>query len=196
MLTIRTGSAADAAAIIAMRSESWPAAYRGLLPEELVSRVAGDRDEERVRWSFFSGAITTLVAEETPGGGPEGEVPGGRAGPGGAAGPGWQAVGYAAFGAERDPAGRPGAGPEAGPAELYAIYVVPARWSAGVGRQLLAAVLAQAGGRGYRSISLWVLEGNDRARRFYERAGFSPAGERQAPQWLGGAAEIRYRRPL
>ncbi len=50
--------------------------------------------------------------------------------------------------------------------QLYALYVRAAWWGAGVGHALFASAV------GHRSACLWVLEGNDRAIRFYERQGF------------------------
>ena len=51
-------------------------------------------------------------------------------------------------------------------------------------------------GHGYQAISLWALAGNVRACRFHERAGFSDTGDTLVPDWLGGAAEVRYARTL
>jgi ribosomal protein S18 acetylase RimI-like enzyme len=54
-------------------------------------------------------------------------------------------------------------------------------------------VLTRVSAAGYRYITLWVLEDNARARRFYEQAGFAPDDARHL---LGdfGVTEIRYRR--
>ena len=57
-------------------------------------------------------------------------------------------------------------------------------------------VLARVSAAGYRCITLWVLEDNARARRFYERAGFAPDDARHVLGDLGGVTEIRYRRGL
>lgn len=96
-------------------------------------------------------------------------------------------VGFAATGPSRD---EPGLG------ELYAIYVDPGRWSAGAGRALIAR--AEEGlAADYREAALWVLEANDRARRFYERAGWALDGARKAEERLGvRAPEVRYRKRL
>ncbi|MBF4163886.1 GNAT family N-acetyltransferase [Nocardioides acrostichi] len=51
--------------------------------------------------------------------------------------------------------------------ELKALYVRASHYSTGLGRRLLGQVL------GDRPAYLWVLAGNVRAVRFYERAGFS-----------------------
>ena len=49
---------------------------------------------------------------------------------------------------------------------------------------------------GFRAIVLWVLRDNQRARRFYERAGFAPDGAINVLTGLGGVIEVRYQRPL
>jgi ribosomal protein S18 acetylase RimI-like enzyme len=96
-------------------------------------------------------------------------------------------LGFASLGPSRD---EPGVG------ELYAIYVDPDRWSRGAGRALIAAVEARLA-ETYGVATLWVLEANDRARRFYEAAGWRTDGARQTVERLGVAApEIRYRKSL
>jgi GNAT superfamily N-acetyltransferase len=50
--------------------------------------------------------------------------------------------------------------------QLYALYVRAAWWGTGIGHALFATAV------GDRTAYLWVLEGNDRAIRFYERHGF------------------------
>jgi ribosomal protein S18 acetylase RimI-like enzyme len=54
--------------------------------------------------------------------------------------------------------------------ELWALYVRAGRWDTGIGYALLEAAI------GDRAAYLWVLEGNDRAIRFYERQGFRRDG--------------------
>ena len=83
-----------------------------------------------------------------------------------------------------------------GPDELYALYVHPDRWGDGTGQalldeahRLLAATCEEA--------RLTVLADNPRARRFYERAGWAPDGERKAEvRWGVRAPEVRYRKRL
>jgi ribosomal protein S18 acetylase RimI-like enzyme len=59
--------------------------------------------------------------------------------------------------------------------EIYAIYVEPDRWGSGVGRALLDTALKSLP---HNEIRLWVLDGNDRALRFYARYGLHPNGTR------------------
>ena len=46
---------------------------------------------------------------------------------------------------------------------------------------------------GYEEVVLWVFEANQRARAFYERQGFAPAGPQQQAH---GAVEMMYKRAL
>ena len=97
-------------------------------------------------------------------------------------------VGFVSFGASRDE----GAGALC--AEVYALYVHPDFLSTGAGRRLWLAALRQIRAEGYETITLWVLAGNDRARRFYERAGFVTEPGSRKPLELGGVVldELRH----
>jgi ribosomal protein S18 acetylase RimI-like enzyme len=79
--------------------------------------------------------------------------------------------------------------------ELYAIYVDPEVWGEGVGRELIARAERQLAGDGYLEATLWVLEDNPRARRFYQAAGWSLDGARKMDEHLGLLVpEVRYRK--
>jgi GNAT superfamily N-acetyltransferase len=193
VVVIRAGSAADAAQIAAVQREGWFAAYEGIIPAEIINRVTAPDEGARVRQSFRTRPwqrMLVAVAAEQDGPGTAGA----------AAGPG--VVGYAAFGPETDVLDAPWphplstGGEDGRVAELYALYVRPAWWSTGTGRALMERVLARSSGAGYRSITLWVLRDNRRARRFYERAGFAPDGATNVLSRLGGVIEVRYRRAL
>ena len=74
-----------------------------------------------------------------------------------------QAVGFAAYGEYR--------GEDLGDAaELDALYVLPEYWGRGIGYTLMNAVREKLSET--PRIALWVLDGNERAIRFYERYGF------------------------
>jgi len=60
---------------------------------------------------------------------------------------------------------------------LDGLYVLPEWWSRGVGRRLHDEVLDLWRTAGVARCHLWVLEHNDRARRFYERLGWSENGD-------------------
>ena len=60
---------------------------------------------------------------------------------------------------------------------LDGLYAVPEWWGRGPGRSLHDEVLARQRACGVTRCSLWVLEENARARRFYERLGWRENGE-------------------
>ena len=59
---------------------------------------------------------------------------------------------------------------------LDGLYVLPQFWSRGVGRALHDEVLERLRAAGCERCHLWVLEHNERARRFYERLGWTENG--------------------
>ena len=189
MITIRPASPEDCATIAVIRAQSWQAAYDGIIPAGILASMTSQqsitRHRDRLRQQMWKrNLLAEAVAPDAAG-----------------SGQGARAVGFASFGPERGADGETGPPPGAGPAgparaELYAIYVVPGMWSAGAGRALMAAVAADARSSRYAGMSLWVLEENSRARRFYERAGFAVTGERQVLESLGSVTEIRYLRPF
>jgi GNAT superfamily N-acetyltransferase len=78
--------------------------------------------------------------------------------------------------------------------ELYAIYALPSAWGTGAGPELVRAAADALREAGFRDAILWVLEDNPRARRFYEREGWSLDGSRRAGEHMGVATvEVRYR---
>jgi GNAT superfamily N-acetyltransferase len=78
--------------------------------------------------------------------------------------------------------------------ELQALYVVPESWGTGVANRLTDAALTSMREAGATEATLWVVEANARARRFYEREGWQPTGETRDSQL--GPAELQYRRQV
>ncbi|MFI9453974.1 GNAT family N-acetyltransferase [Amycolatopsis sp. NPDC052450] len=80
--------------------------------------------------------------------------------------------------------------------ELRAIYLEPERWGTGLGRQLLDTAVAALRDSGHREATLWVLDTNDRAQRFYAAAGWQPDGATKTDTMPGEdilLSEVRYR---
>lgn len=182
MVRIRPAAAADGPPIARIRAATWRAVYPGLIPEQTLAEqtdpVAVEREGE---WRSAHSMDGVLVAE----GADQADGDSGL-------------TGFAVFGPERDEGyqlGQPQTEPpEHGRGELYAIYVLPGHWNSGAGRALMDGVLALAAGQDYNDVSLWVLEANARARRFYEKAGFRLTGESGVLGGLRGLTQVRYRR--
>lgn len=78
--------------------------------------------------------------------------------------------------------------------EIYAIYQEEDTAGTGVGWMLFSFALQDLYSCGYQSAVLWVLNSNDRARRFYERAGFQADGGKKTESRSGHVLhETRYR---
>jgi GNAT superfamily N-acetyltransferase len=74
--------------------------------------------------------------------------------------------------------------------ELRDLYVVPEAWGTGAGQALMDEVVAEIRASCAAEATLWVVEANARARRFYEREGWKPTGETRATPL--GPAELQY----
>ena len=83
---------------------------------------------------------------------------------------------------------------EAGGKEVVAMWVDPGHRRAGVASALLEQLAQRARREGSRFIALWVADGNETARRVYERAGFSATGQREPMR--DDHTEFRMRRSL
>lgn len=98
--------------------------------------------------------------------------------------------GFATTGAARDD-------DVVGCGELMALYVDPAWLGRGVGRTLMADARVRLGARRFAEALLWVLVGNERAMRFYERDGWRSDGSQRRERVHGVMVEeVRYRRRL
>ncbi|MBO2446671.1 GNAT family N-acetyltransferase [Actinomadura barringtoniae] len=169
MTLIRTAGVADTEAIEQVRSRSWRAAYAGLIPQVLIDAATGPEALERRRASFTEHPEVHTLLASTDAGDP---------------------IGMAAYGPERDlPTSPKGV-------ELYSLYVVPEHWSAKVGRALMDRVITDTRAAGNDLLVLWVLDTNERARRFYERAGFAPGEPATRTVYGRTIDEVRYARGL
>lgn len=169
---IRRPVAADADRIAAINVRGWQHAYAGLMPAALLEGldIVERADRLRERFDRHASADGYVATDGTD-----------------------AVVGYCWFGAYRpddDVPDVPG-GPDPTWGEIYALYVDPTAIGAGAGGALMRAALADLAPR---PVALWVLEGNARARGFYERFGFRPDGA-SADFDAGGTPvpEIRYR---
>ena len=75
---------------------------------------------------------------------------------------------------------------------LDALYVLPQWWNRGVGRALHDEVLARQRADGCARCHLWVLEHNDRARRFYERLGWAENGSSRVVPFQPKPIDVGY----
>ena len=74
--------------------------------------------------------------------------------------------------------------------EVHTLYVLPEYWGRGFGTALLDNSVRWLKNQGFDRIYLWALEGNVRARRLYEKYGFTPTTDMLLCQV--GNAEVTY----
>ncbi|WP_344968926.1 GNAT family N-acetyltransferase [Streptosporangium fragile] len=80
---------------------------------------------------------------------------------------------------------------------IGSMYTLPEVWGTGAGKALMAGVVDTLAGAGYSQATLWVLEGNHRAREFYRRQGWDGDGGLVEERGDGfPITKVRYRRPL
>jgi GNAT superfamily N-acetyltransferase len=164
-VTCRPMTAADFDAVCELHVRAWQTAYRGIVPQSFLDGMDPAERARRSRGQDLSGQH---VAEA-----------------------GGEVVGWASAGPYRDDDGD---APGPGCGEIEAIYARPDVVGAGVGRALMTHTLAELDRAGLRPVLLWVLAGNDRARRFYEKAGFHVDGATHDYEIAGATLpEVRYR---
>jgi GNAT superfamily N-acetyltransferase len=96
-------------------------------------------------------------------------------------------LGFASTGPSRDEEAPPKT------AEVSTIYLAPELVGTGLGRPLFAHAVEDLRDQGYVRVELWVLTTNDRARRFYEHAGWRADGGARMDDVLGiELHEVRY----
>ena len=83
---------------------------------------------------------------------------------------------------------------EIGSREVVGVWVEPGYRRRGIAEQLIESLALWAQDAAAHALALWVSDGNDTARRLYERTGFVATGERDVVR--GTLMEERMRCPL
>jgi L-amino acid N-acyltransferase YncA len=171
-MLVRPATSADSGAIGLVHVRSWQSAYRGKVPQDYLDGL--DPAYRAQVWEHIleqrqsRGGVLVAMAES-----------------GGI-------TGFASFGPSRDSDTDPRV-----TGEVSAIYAAPHAWGTGTGRALMSSVVTELGRLGYADAILWVLDANDRARRFYALAGWEEDGACKTDGARGfDITEVRYRTAL
>ena len=147
---IRRAESGDEACLAHVQTESWKAAFAGIVPAELLAQCTSIERAEKM--------YARLLAEQQ-GNGYILELDGKP-----------HCVAWWDAAREED---MPGA------AELRCIHSLPENWRRGCGSRMMERVLADVKAAGYTKLLLWVFTDNVRAIRFYEAQGFTFGGRKQ-----------------
>ncbi|HEY6077971.1 MAG TPA: GNAT family N-acetyltransferase [Polyangiaceae bacterium] len=169
MMSCRDARSSDLQALAQVHVAAWRAAYAGLMDPEFLESLAPEHALRRLRPALEPQPPLLVVAEHDQ-----------------------NIVGFCRFGLSRDADTSPHTG------EVFACNVAPAHWRCGFGAQVMAAALSRLAELGCDTCTLWVLEQNDRARRFYSALGFTPDGATriEAAGTAYPLSEVRYSRPI
>lgn len=162
-MNVRPAKLDDASAIASIHVLGWQYAYRDIVPQHYLESLSVEQRTRSWQSQILESSATEIVVAEAE-----------------------RLLGWASFGPSRDDDASALTG------ELYAIYVLPDRWSTGVGQALWARTKERSVERGFQRATLWVLRDNVRAIRFYEAAGFAATAERVVEIAGKNLPEIRY----
>jgi len=163
MYQIRYADIDDAKTLGEIHSASWKNAYQGIIPDEILHSITPEKREAYFRRALSEGwEEDAIISNED------------------------QAFGLICIGKSRDFDQSDDYG------EIWGIYLLPEYWNQGIGSRLIDWGINELKTRGYTHVSLWVLEENMNARRFYERKGFMHDGTKKAIRIGIELIEIRY----
>ena len=159
---IRKADSGQAGIFAEILCKSWHSAYSGIIPKDILAKFTDIETRRKALEKWMSGGEAVYLLAYCD------NIP----------------CGACCIGASRE-ADQPKSG------EIVAIYLLEEYWGCGIGGVLMQAALEELKAMGLERALLWVLERNVRARRFYEKCGFSPDGASK-DSGLGDEEEIRY----
>lgn len=147
-ITIRYATLDDIDSLALVYSQSYQAAFKGIIPDSFMEDVFSfEKRREGFKKEIPQGTPVNIIML-TDG----------------------KPVGILTYGKSKDEDLKDSA------VEILRIYLVPEYWGQNLGMVLMAWGLEEMRQKGYRRISLWVIEDNKRARKHYERMGFTHDG--------------------
>lgn len=161
-MNIRSATIDDAPEIAQIHVSSWQAAYKGLMPDDFLANLSVENRTRGWCATVERGEETVLVVEDDD-----------------------EICGFASCDKTRDEDLDPSV-----VGEILTIYLDPSSYGKGYGKLLMEQTLAVLREQGFREVMLWVLDGNERAIRFYEGCGFAPDGQVKT-ETIGDGVEVR-----
>ena len=167
-ISCRRPSLSDASQLAQVATSAWQVGFRGLLPQPFLDGL--DPIRSRDRWESDLGPQRVgpphfLLAHVHS-----------------------VVCAFSVFGPSRDDDLSPNV------AEIFALHVLPTFWRRGVGSTLLRHTLGQLRASSFTAATLWVIDGNARARRFYEHQGWNVDGTERTSVRIADTPlrELRY----
>lgn len=167
-VTVRHVERDDAQAIAAVHVSAWFAGYRGVVSDEFLSTITLEK-----RAAGWAGLLSQDELPPVTVGVLDGTV-----------------VGFCALATPSRDADAHGE-----VAEIAALNVSADAWHVGVGTALMRDALDRLRGDGWPTVTLWVMDGNERAQGFYRTFGSELDGSSDV-HGASGSRTLRMRLPL
>jgi GNAT superfamily N-acetyltransferase len=161
---IRYATQDDAHVLGLVYSQSYQAAFRGIIPDKLLEDVfSPEKREAGLLKEIMEGSPINaiLYCEDKP-------------------------AGILTYGRAKDD------DMEDSSIEILRIYLHPSYWGQNIGAELMNWGVKELRQRGYTRLILWVIEDNLRARKFYEKLGFVHDGETRTINVGKELKDLRY----
>lgn len=147
MYKIRYADLNDGKILGEIHSKSWKVAYKNIVPNEILNNITPNKRQKYFEKALIEGWEEDAIIFKDK-----------------------KALGLICIGKCRDidKVGFYG--------EIRGIYLLPEYWNMGIGSELINWGLSELKKRNYNKATLWVLEDNLNARRFYKKIGFERDG--------------------
>jgi GNAT superfamily N-acetyltransferase len=140
----------DANEIAKIHILSWQAAYHGLIPDNYLDGMSLESRKKAWEKRIEEGRPPLLLVTEE------------------------RVIGFLHFSSTRDEDKNP-----TEVAEVNAMYLSPLEWRQGFGSLLLDSALSEIRKLGFLEVTLWVMEENTHAQKFYAKMGFNITNSKQ-----------------
>lgn len=164
-MSLRAANQSDIRAIAEVHVGSWRSTYVGQVPQSYLDELSVPKREIAWKEALANSEHQIIVSEENE-----------------------KLQGFVSFGPSRDPDSDTAVG------EIYAIYLLEEYKGQGVGQSLWSEAIRSLKLNSYSEVTVWVLDTNSVARKFYERNGLVADGATKSAT-IGGkeVMELRYR---
>lgn len=147
-IDIRPATVLDADQIAKVHILSWKAAYQNHIPQHLLDNLSQEKRSYEWREVLKKSTEAWVIDDQK------------------------SCLGFASICPTRDADDDPNK-----VIEISAIYLLPEFWGKGLGQKLCQVIFNHVTRKGFKEVTLWVLESNNQARHFYESLGFFTHGD-------------------
>lgn len=168
-ISIRTATTDDIPTIAALHIDGWKGAYGGIVDQGYLDSLTVEKRIEDWKGWLATEESTVFIADDDG-----------------------KPAGFVVIGRTKTPP--PGSSPirPSHSGEVYALYLNPDHWRKGIGTMLIKHAARELKARKHSTLCLWVLDGNSRAKGFYEAMGGQKLGSKMIEIGPSNLKEICY----